>query len=303
MPSQQTIQNCLGSEHDDKTQSKHEAPPQSPSGSDEWYTPRKYIEPLQQAIGGLFDVDPCSGCEPAPIAKTTYTKEDDGLSKRWYGKMIINPPYSDPEKWVKRAAMEQSSTSSDVEFIIALVRGDTSTNWFHSYGTKATHVLLADERIKFGDANTTPRFPSVFLCFGDVPERVLETMRDWGRFVTPEVTFDNQITLTELSPDDKTRVEVSSSDAGAAGKILQTGYAQLEIETDVIGTPNAATRNPRVSVETVSRRGETADVLTYDPVEETWYCIKIKDGRVYGAVDGGNGWEQVALKSISSIQN
>ena len=58
--------------------------------SDEWYTPKWIIDAL-----GEFDLDPCSPIDrPFDTAKVHYSKNDDGLSKVWTGRVWLNPPYS-----------------------------------------------------------------------------------------------------------------------------------------------------------------------------------------------------------------
>jgi DNA N-6-adenine-methyltransferase (Dam) len=62
--------------------------------SNEWYTPSRYIEAARSVMGSI-DLDPAS-CELANRtvkAKRYFTKEDNGLSKEWYGNVWLNPPY------------------------------------------------------------------------------------------------------------------------------------------------------------------------------------------------------------------
>ena len=51
----------------------------------EWYTPPEIIRSL-----GEFDLDPCTSEIAYKLnssAKNYYTKEDDGLSKEWLGRV------------------------------------------------------------------------------------------------------------------------------------------------------------------------------------------------------------------------
>lgn len=65
-------------------------PQTKPKPSDEYYTPLEIVRPL-----GKFDLDPC-GVRGHETADIIYTKEDDGLSKQWIGRVWLNPPYRNP---------------------------------------------------------------------------------------------------------------------------------------------------------------------------------------------------------------
>lgn len=62
------------------------------SATTEWYTPQYIIE----ALGGKFDLDPCAPFIEWHTANKCFTKEIDGLSMVWEGRVFLNPPYSNP---------------------------------------------------------------------------------------------------------------------------------------------------------------------------------------------------------------
>ncbi len=84
------------------------------SNSDEWYTPTKFFEECEREVWG-FDLDPCATPENAK-AKNFFTIEQDGLLSPWYGKVFVNPPYSENNKtkrdgktiygWIEKCSME-----------------------------------------------------------------------------------------------------------------------------------------------------------------------------------------------------
>lgn len=83
----------------------------------------------------------------------------DGLKIEWQDKTYVNPPYSEPLKWVKKAISEAQKG----KHIVMLLRSDTSTEVFrlcHEYG----EVLFFARRIKFN--GKTPNFGSMLVIFG-----------------------------------------------------------------------------------------------------------------------------------------
>ena len=61
------------------------------SNTDEWATPIKFYEELNKKYN--FTLDPCSNESNHKCSKY-YTKQDDGLSKKWGGGreyMLIHP--------------------------------------------------------------------------------------------------------------------------------------------------------------------------------------------------------------------
>lgn len=67
----------------------------------DWITPQWIVNAFPP---GWFDLDPCASVsQPWPCARESYTVEQDGLSKPFYGNVWLNPPYGPHAyKWVER---------------------------------------------------------------------------------------------------------------------------------------------------------------------------------------------------------
>lgn len=74
--------------------------PQEQKTSDDYYTPKHVFD----ALDLCFDLDVAAppGGVPWVPADRYYTKEDDGLSQPWHGRVWMNPPYSEATAWVRR---------------------------------------------------------------------------------------------------------------------------------------------------------------------------------------------------------
>ena len=68
--------------------------------SDERFTPRWVFD----GLGLTFDLDPASpvgGGDYVPAA-TKFTRNDDGLSRDWFGLVWLNPPFSSATPWADK---------------------------------------------------------------------------------------------------------------------------------------------------------------------------------------------------------
>lgn len=67
--------------------------PKHSSKSQEHYTPSIYLEAARRVLGHIsLDPASCAIANQTVQANRFYTKEDDGLTKRWSGNIFINPP-------------------------------------------------------------------------------------------------------------------------------------------------------------------------------------------------------------------
>jgi hypothetical protein len=146
--------------------------------SDEWLTPPHIVRAL-----GEFDLDPCSPVDRTwDTAKNHLTREDDGLDAAWFGRVWLNPPYSEVERWIARLALYGRGT--------ALVFARVETGWwFDHIWPKASAVLFPRTRIRFMRADgTTPTAgsgaPSALVAYGARDADWLASSGIAGAYVT-----------------------------------------------------------------------------------------------------------------------
>jgi len=74
--------------------------PQTTRTSDDYWTPTWIFD----AMGLRFDLDVAcpEGGAPWVPADRYYTQADDGLTAPWYGRVWMNPPYSNTSPWADR---------------------------------------------------------------------------------------------------------------------------------------------------------------------------------------------------------
>lgn len=143
-------------------------------GSQEWYTPKEYVDAL-----GPFGLDPCS---PSPedrcytIASTVLTKEEDGLISTWPADLFawLNPPYG------KLTGPFLEKLSQHPAGGIALVFARMDTKWAQEHVLKkASAILFVRGRISFWDSTGKPGAgpagaPSMLVAYGAEAVRRLE---------------------------------------------------------------------------------------------------------------------------------
>lgn len=115
------------------------------SKSDNWATPNEIYDALNAQYH--FNDDPC------PL------NGKGGLVREWGTSVFMNPPYSNPTPWVRKA-YEQSLKGN---LVVGLLRGDTSTRWFHDWVLNKAQIIFVKGRIKF-NGKPAP-FPSIIVIW------------------------------------------------------------------------------------------------------------------------------------------
>lgn len=143
------------------------------SGKDNWGTPPRLFEQAQCIWD--FKLDVCA--EPwSAKCDSFYTKRDNGLLLRWKSWSWCNPPYSQIEAWLEKAALERHHGASSV----MLIPSRTDTKAFHRYAPQASRIFLVKGRLRFIDPET-------------------EKERDYAPFPSMLIEFDSKYTGTKPS--------------------------------------------------------------------------------------------------------
>lgn len=168
------------------------------SRTNSWITPQEIIQVL-----GPFDLDPCASTpQPWPCAKSQYTIAENGLLQPWFGRVFMNPPYSNDEigSWLKLFKEHGNG--------ISLVFARTDRANYHEYLLHhADAILFKKGRITFyTPAGTKARAnggaSNIFVAFGD---HNVQALGDSG---IPGKLFFNQtpIIIVGVSPSWKSVV-------------------------------------------------------------------------------------------------
>lgn len=143
----------------------------------EWLTPPDLVIKL-----GKFDLDPCSPINaPFLHAKNNFTISDDGLTKEWFGRVYLNPPYGrGMELWLEKLKFHGNG--------IALIFARTETKCFFEHiWNDADAILFVKGRIRFyhisGVQAGTPGAPSVFIAYGRENALALKNSSIEGRYL------------------------------------------------------------------------------------------------------------------------
>lgn len=127
--------------------------------SDVWLTPLWIIE----ALGNDFDLDPC-GESFHLTAKEIYT--ENGLERMWFGKVWLNPPYSEAKFWM--------DALSNHGFGTALVFNRTDTKLLQRHIQIASSVFFLEGRIKFLTKDLKEKHNagtgSILISYGYTPD-------------------------------------------------------------------------------------------------------------------------------------
>lgn len=159
------------------------------SGDNEWYTPKRFVDAARQVLGEI-DLDPAS----CPVAQRTvcagayFTKDDDGLSKPWSGRLWVNPPFARTLIVPFVQKLVDEFAAGNVTAAILLTNSETASKWFQLALSKATLACFATPRLRFLRSDTScptgaPQLGQTFFYFGSDDDRFAEVFGALGGVV------------------------------------------------------------------------------------------------------------------------
>lgn len=139
---------------------------------DEHYTPGEWCDRMRAVMGGI-DLDPASNtfANRTMRARRYFTSQQNGLAKRWSGRVALNSPYSQPLESRFTAKLCESWDRGWVTQAIRLSNAATDTRSFHECATRAARLCFVRGRINFytrkGPTNANRYAGQLFYYFGD----------------------------------------------------------------------------------------------------------------------------------------
>lgn len=159
--------------------------PMFSSNTGDWYTPPEIVEAVRDLFDGRIDLDPCSNSHEAPNvpALVHFTREDDGLSREWFGRVYLNPPYGKGiGPWIEKVREEYEA--GRVTAAVVLVKAATDTRWFRVLSERYPRCEVAG-RLRFSGCKNPAPFPSVLFYLGDEVQRFADVFGRFGVLVAP----------------------------------------------------------------------------------------------------------------------
>ena len=130
------------------------------SNSDEWATPEHIFNELNNEFSFTLDA---AASETNHKCSRYFTIKDNGLLQDWGGQNVfLNPPYSEVEKWVKKAFEESRKENT---LIVMLIPSRTDTRYFHNYIYKRSEIRFIKGRLRFNESKNSAPFPSMVVIF------------------------------------------------------------------------------------------------------------------------------------------
>lgn len=140
--------------------------PSHKGNTDIWLTPLDLLKRI-----GEFDYDPC----PYHGHNTAkFLEPKNGLKSKWFGKVWLNPPYSEAEVWLEKLCTHGHGC--------ALLFARTGSSWIQKYMRASDEICFLRGRVSFmrpdGSYGHNAGADSMILCYGcKVSDRSLGVFR------------------------------------------------------------------------------------------------------------------------------
>lgn len=120
------------------------------AGPGDYYTPLNIIQAVHKLWGGCPDLDPASCFEANRVvkAKEYYVERENGLLRRWRGKVFLNPPFGEWKVWTDKVMTELKR--GKIEAMVIISNGQTVfSDQFQPIVVHSDAFLIPDRRIHF----------------------------------------------------------------------------------------------------------------------------------------------------------
>ena len=159
--------------------------------NDLWQTPDNVLQACREAMGGEFDLDPCSSEEANRRVRAArfFTEEQDALRLPWEAERAwMNMPFSRGKARYFAERMAEAWAFGMIKRGAALISADSLVSAYGAEFAKAGRVLvLPNYRFRFilpgtGGVGDSPRFGIAIVLGGELLDtaRTERAFRGWG---------------------------------------------------------------------------------------------------------------------------
>ena len=147
----------------------------------ERYTPARIADAVREVMEQI-DLDPASSPKANKIVKAArfFTRDTNGLKRRWHGRVFLNPPFDAWVSWVAKLGKEMAAGRVKQ----AIVIGPANIAAFRPLLLRRGLLLVPNERPKFydpaADKLVDPPFGSLICYVGGERERFIEVFGKQG---------------------------------------------------------------------------------------------------------------------------